>query len=351
MTVDIQTVSIQNSAARVNDYVRLIAWQHRYLATIIIAYGGAALTLASIYDDGVIDSTLGRYASISIFLILSVYGLAWSRPDWLARFIPPDGRENGLPSQRVLQGLFTIVLMPLFFASFSVFKRMISLINPFRWDSTFVAWDTALHGGTDPWRLVHPVLGYPAVTLTVDAVYSLWFFIVFGAFFWQAFSVTNAERRMHFILSFLLSWIIIGTIAATLLSSAGPVYLEPLTGNDFGFSELLVYLREVNSQIPVLAVHAHKMLWETYRSGAVELGHGISAMPSMHVAASILTLLLFWRSGLVARIGLILFTGVIFLGSIHLAWHYAIDGYVAAAMAIAIWKATARLARHSLAPQ
>lgn len=348
MTVIVQIAPAEDFATAAHDYVRLTAWRHRYLAAIIIAYSGAAFAVAGFYDASMVIS-LGKYASVSTLVIASVYGMAWLKPGWLARILPPSERQNGLPSQRVLQGLFAIILVPLFLPSFSVFKRLIPQINPFRWDSTFAAWDATLHGGVDPWRLLQPILGHPAITSALDLVYALWFFVVFGAFFWQAFSVGNAERRMRFLLSFVLSWIVIATVAATLLSSAGPVYYATVTGQEFGYAELLSYLRGFNGQSPLLAVQAHELLWETHISGAAELGHGISAMPSMHLALSVLAALLFWRYGMVARIGMILFVIVIFLGSIHLAWHYAIDGYVAAAMVVAIWKATAPLARRSLA--
>ena len=36
---------------------------------------------------------------------------------------------------------------------------------------------------------------------------------------------------------------------------------------------------------------------------------------------------------------------MIFLGSIHLAWHYAVDGIVAIAMALIIWRLAGWLAR------
>ena len=351
MTVDIQTASIQDSAGRVHECVRQIAWRHRYFAAINLAYGTAALATASVIDNGAIVSSPGRFTFFSILASVAVFGLAWSKPGWLARIMPPDGRENGLPSQRVLQGLFTVVLLLVFFGSFSVFKNMIPLINPYSWDGAFAAWDATLHGGADPWRLLQPVLGYPAVTIALDLVYASWFFVVFGALLWQAFSVTNPERRMRFLLSFALCWIIVGTVAATLLSSAGPVYFATVTGSEFGYAELLAYLRDANPGNPILALRTHEMLWETYRLGEARMGHGISAMPSMHVAAAVLTGFLFWRSGRAARVAAILFAAVIFLGSIHLAWHYAIDGYAAAAMALAIWKATPRLARLSLARQ
>ena len=38
-----------------------------------------------------------------------------------------------------------------------------------------------------------------------------------------------------------------------------------------------------------------------------------------------------------------MFTFLIFLGSIHLGWHYAIDGYFGAALAVVCWWLTGRL--------
>lgn len=314
-----------------------------------MTYSLAVFATASIYESGAALSFLLKIEPLSITGIAGIYLLAWLRPGWLARFMPPDERDNDLPSQRVLNGLFSIFPVLLFSASFSAFKTMIPEINPFGWDAAFAVWDANLHGGMDPWRLLHPVLGYPVVTFLVDWIYVLWFFVVFGALFWQAFSITNAERRMRFLLSFVLSWIVIGTVAATLLSSAGPVYLAQLSGDEFRYADLLAYLQEVDRQYAVLMVKTQELLWSSYQLGETNLGRGISAMPSMHVATSVMVALLFWRSGPVARTILILFVVMILLGSVHLAWHYAIDGYVAVAMAIAIWKAAAPLARRSLA--
>ena len=39
------------------------------------------------------------------------------------------------------------------------------------------------------------------------------------------------------------------------------------------------------------------------------------------------------------------FTAVILLGSVHLAWHYAIDGYAGVVVALAAWFVAGRLAR------
>ena len=82
------------------------------------------------------------------------------------------------------------------------------------------------------------------------------------------------------------------------------------------------------------------MLWDAYGAGhGVRLGSGISAMPSMHVASSVLFFLLARRVGRAAGWAFGIFALLIFVGSVHLAWHYALDGYVGAAGALLLWRA------------
>ena len=45
------------------------------------------------------------------------------------------------------------------------------------------------------------------------------------------------------------------------------------------------------------------------------------------------------------RRGLMVHAALIFLGSIHLGWHYAVDGYLAFALAYAVWRAMEPVAR------
>lgn len=59
----------------------------------------------------------------------------------------------------------------------------------------------------------------------------------------------------------------------------------------------------------------------------IELGLGISAFPSMHVAIAALTALyLTERSRWLAPVGVV-FLGVIFFMSVYTGYHYALDGY------------------------
>ena len=68
-------------------------------------------------------------------------------------------------------------------------------------------------------------------------------------------------------------------------------------------------------------------------------GKGISAMPSMHNA---LYLLLIWmlydRFGASWQLGLaLIFELVVFVASVHLGWHYAMDGIVSAVLVPPVW--------------
>ena len=68
-------------------------------------------------------------------------------------------------------------------------------------------------------------------------------------------------------------------------------------------------------------------------------------MPSVHVASAVL--FVFFGFGISRWLGWVMvgFASAIFLGSILLGWHYAIDGYAGAALAIVMWYAADAIVR------
>ena len=76
-----------------------------------------------------------------------------------------------------------------------------------------------------------------------------------------------------------------------------------------------------------------------YSQGALRLGSGISAMPSMHVSLAWLGLLHFCRVQAGLAVLVFGYVVVILVGSVHLGWHYAVDGILAILTTTVIWVA------------
>jgi hypothetical protein len=244
-----------------------------------------------------------------------VWGRAWTREHGPAALI----------SCPALPALMTVFLLG---------KTLIPLIHPFSWDVALADLDRQLHGGT-PWELLQPVLGHPAITQGLSRIYTFWFTLPVSA--WIIWSLSSHPERMRFLISFTLCWVVLGTLAATVFSSAGPVFYAEVTGDGDTFGGLMRYLRDVDRQSPLLNLAIRDSLWHAYVGGADGIVSGISAMPSLHVAMVTLCAISGWHISRMVGMLLTLFAAVIFVGSIHLGWHYAVDGYVSALAVAGIW--------------
>src|SRR5262249_53960831 len=151
--------------------------------------------------------------------------------------------------------------------------------------------------------------------------------------------------RMQFFLTFVLLWALLGNVVATLLSSAGPVYYGRVTGLSDPFAPLMSYLHAANHITPVWALNVQDMLWDSYSQHGIAIVGGMTAMPSMHIATcSSFALVAF---GVNRTLGYLFaaFAVIVQIGSVHLGWHYAIDGYVSAIGTVLIWLAVGWLLR------
>ena len=129
---------------------------------------------------------------------------------------------------------------------------------------------------------------------------------------------------------------------AIAFASVGPCFMEPLLGDDT-FADQMVYLHEAGERYPVLVLEVQQILLDWHAIGQHGIGRGITAMPSMHVALATIFWLATRRIYRWAGWFFFVFLAVIFVGSIHLAYHYAVDGIVAFVGAILIWIVAGRL--------
>ncbi|HJR23088.1 MAG TPA: phosphatase PAP2 family protein [Dongiaceae bacterium] len=252
-----------------------------------------------------------------------------------------------LSRERLLLALPILAVWPVMILSFSLIKALIPAVVPYYLDPFLHAADRAIHFGQDPWALLHPVLGHPVVTYLIDRIYALWLFVMYFALLLQITSTSDRRRRMHFLLSSMLAWIVLGCVAATLLSSVGPCYFGKVVGAPDTYAPLMAYLRETVQQTPLLdlgappeliAVRVQDLLWDYYQQNDIGLGRGISAAPSLHVASTWLMARMFQTYGRRAAIAGWSFFALILVGSVHLGWHYALDGYISIVGAWALWR-------------
>jgi PAP2 superfamily len=243
---------------------------------------------------------------------------------------------------RLLRGAPVLVLFPLFFGAFTSYKSVLGKIVPFYFDPYAIAIDAWMHT-MDPWRLLHPLLGFGPVTFVVNFFYNLWFLLLYAALAFVAFIVTDLELRSRYLVCFVLCWMVIGIAAATALSSAGPCFYLHFFASDY-FGQLMGYLNATSAHYAVPALEAQSYLLSGFGAGEPGLGRGITAAPSMHVSIAVLNALLLSRFGRFWATAGWGYAAIIFLGSVHLGWHYAIDGYIAGLLTWLLWVASGKIA-------
>ncbi len=274
-------------------------------------------------------------------------------------------QEKRLPSPFELIGLFVMerwqrdrlfsLLAPplvcaLTLASFNAFKQLILPSAGFGLDPLFADWDRALFLGVDPWVVTHQLFGSLTATRLIDGFYHAWFVPMTLGISICVF-LKNPELRIQYLLAYILSFILIGSLLAYLLPSAGPCFYDRFAGTSETFSALMERLRAHDAALlasgdaGLAALRNQGALLGHFNTGQLALGGGISAMPSMHNALAVLFALGGMRLGRGFGLAMWVYALLIWIGSIHLGWHYALDGIVAALLALGLWKVSGHLAR------
>lgn len=220
--------------------------------------------------------------------------------------------------------------------AFATYKASIPFVNQFEWDQRFADFERAIFS-VDTWRLTHAVIG-DGGTVAIDRIYALWGTYLILLAGWIGFT-RNRDIQIKAAIAFNLTWFGLGSALATYFASVGPCFYERYYGSD-RFAPLMAILAKADSDHSLLAFKAMEYL--SANSGTGALGTGISAMPSLHVATATLGVVIAFATGARPWVKTlaIVFAATIMLGSVHLGWHYAIDGIVSAPLTVAIWFAS-----------
>lgn len=324
-----------------------------------VAYGhglGHRFHALMYMNNAISMTTLLAFCYGCYALLKVIYILLAVRPARPSRYIWAEWRRGPLNTERLLRALPVFIGFLFFFSAFTSMKQIIPGINAFSWDKQFAALDLILHFGVAPWRILYAPFDWPLIeraygffTYALNVNYNAWLVAVFAALYWQLFNKAHPMTRMQFFYAFLLTWAINGTLIATVFSSTGPCFFERLTGSEY-YEPLMDRLRAANEQFNIFAVSTQDKVWNAASRNESMVGGGISAMPSIHVS----TALLFWllaraQKNKYERLFIIFFV-LILIGSVFLAWHYAVDGYLAILTTYAIWQLSGWMARGLATP-
>jgi len=326
-TGDLMTISITASEDRSLDVARicLAAFVAIYVFGAFAVNPQSFISLVNIYANKFLTA-------MPIVFVVAVGSAALIRgrgePTRYAINLLRERRESCL----VVLGFLFVSLM-----AYNAYKLAIPSITPYHADRWLADLDEWLHGAP-PWELAHRLDSELWSSVVFNAYDVIWFFQWFGTFL--VLSLWSGPRtRLRYLWSAALTFSIVGTVMACALASVGPMYYQHFLGDD-RFHGLAVALERLPLSTMITQPAAY--LLSTYQSGRADLGGGISAMPSVHVAFAALNA--FLMTSLNRWLGLLgwSFAALILYGSVYTGWHYAVDGYVSIAVVSLIWWVTGR---------
>lgn len=250
-----------------------------------------------------------------------------------------EGVQNGTLKRGAV---IMIILYPLFFG-FSALKSLIPLIHPYGLDPLFADWDKAFHGGIYPHQILGDIIYTAPVIHAAEYIYYAWFLVLIAANGYALFYDRNEPRRARYIWASVLTWIVIGSLAATLLSSVGPIFYGEFYSGLNPYADIWGHFQSAESSGAIFWSEGVRILLDITRNETICDLNGISAMPSMHVGTSFLITL--YAASLHRGLGIAagIFTLLIFISSLILGLHYAIDGYFSCVGTGIIWIVSKKL--------
>lgn len=224
---------------------------------------------------------------------------------------------------------------------FFISKSLINTVNPYveaAWDGVFAKLDKALHFGMYPHEFIIPAVNALGLGRVVDFLYAFWLVVMLVVTCYNIFADDVLHRRLRYLWTHLLSWIVLGTVGATAFSSVGPLFHHDFFPDEPDiYASLRANLEHLDATGFIFAAETRELLLGWARNDRVFDPNALSAMPSMHLAIG-------WLMVLYAREGskrlyaaAAAFFAVVFVGSVYLGFHYAVDAYVSVAFVTFVW--------------
>lgn len=218
---------------------------------------------------------------------------------------------------------------------FMALKFAIPSMIPFWLDKPIAAAEAGLFG-IEPYQLLDSLFGRAA--LLIDRVYGFWLPVQLIVMF-SVIIAPPSRAKSRALVACSAAWFLLGVVAATLLSSAGPIFFDRVFGGE-QFAPLHQILAKRGAD---LVLSTSDVMWSAQVSGHPGLIAGISAAPSMHIAISFWILLVARDLSPRATPLAAAYFAFIWIASVQLGWHYITDGLVGVAGMAALWWLAGRL--------
>ena len=340
----------KNMLAPMRDTVTASLWAHLPVLSLVAIFFIASLILLDETDESV-SLDVGDFANTLLGLLpfflggAGILGLIW------LALTPRRGRSirealRWITSRNWLD-IFLLRIPLALGITWAIsylhlsFKVNITKFAPYTWDLFFAEVDNVLFFGTDPWVLSHQLMPDVLATSIFDMLYMIWFMVMQFSIFTIAMLPSRNHLRLTFLLAFGINWVIAGAILAILFPAAGPVYMERIIGDPM-FQPLTDLLARQGETVTIRALGSQQWLWDGYTLSDVA-PVGISAFPSLHLSIAATCACLGFAVSRVAGLLVTAFTLGILVGSVHLGWHYAIDGIAGIALALVFWRTSGRI--------
>jgi hypothetical protein len=245
---------------------------------------------------------------------------------------------------RLFSLVWPVALFLLLLPTFNAFKQRILPTAGFHYDRQLAELDRLLFG-TDPGLWLHQAIGSPTTTRLFDAVYHSWFVPTTLGLCLVGLCAT-ARTRCQYITAYVAVWIVLGGILAYLFPAGGPAFYSDLAGTDGAEPFVAVHQQLVSAGSGggfLTSVHNQAYLLANLDNPALVVGGGISAIPSVHNAMAVLFALVSFRMNRALGLAMSAFAAFIWVASVYLNWHYAVDGLAGGIGAIVLWKLSGAL--------
>ena len=224
--------------------------------------------------------------------------------------------------QLVMTVMAAMTLACLNQTAFLWLKPTLNIYVPFTADPLLADIDRALFLNRDPWTL----LTWLNNDWTGLIYHFIWYASITGSLM-MLLSRPASARKAAMALTYFVCWSVIGPLIHCLLPAGGPIFYQRLGYGD----------RFAGIDGGIETERVADFLWHGFESGHFEVASGISAMPSLHVTLAVWTVLCVAQFKPRYALLVAFFAIYVFLLSISLGWHYAIDGIVGGTCAVFIY--------------